>query len=460
MRAASQNLLIALRATAVVVALALLAQCSVGADDFPIVDRDKLTIALQRSACFGACPDYSVTIHGDGRVVFETDGEATDLVSGLHRAMAFSSGVLVRGRHDDRIDPAAVAALVQQFREAHFFSLRDEYAAQITDHPTYVLTIDTGHGKKTVVDYVGQEVGMPRSVSHLQEEVDRLAGTARWVRGAEGLVEALAATGFDFHSSEAVALALNGVSNADDSTLVDLIERGAPLEMRLSDLDPSVQSAEYSGSALIRDAIGYGRPALFQALVTRGWLQRLGEGEANAEFARRAGGCNPVMVDVAISSGVAIDPPPAQRRPPTESNDDDVSDDDLEGSALANLATTYQCRDEATRVAVAERLLAHGADPNRRNALGQTAIFGVENIELLNLLLANGADPRVLDYDGNSAVFGSWTDAIVLRLLQSGASPIGHYYDGRTLTEQTRERSMPRTAIWLMAHPSATARHN
>ena len=436
-----------------VVALALLAQCSVGADNFPVVDRDKLTITLQRSACFGACADYSVTIHGDGRVVFETDGEAADSASGLHRAMAFSSGVLVRGRHDDRIDPAAVAALVQQFRDAHFFSLRDEYTAQITDNPTYVLTIDTGHGKKTVVDYVGQKVGMPRSVSHLQEEVDRLAGTARWVRGAEGLVEALAATGFDFHSREAAVLALNGVSSADDSTLVDLIERGAPLEMRLSDLDPSVQSSEYAGSALVRDAISYGRPALFQALVTRGWLERLGAAEANAAFARFAAGCNPVMVDVAISSGVAVDPPPAQRRPPS----DDDSNDHLEGSALANLATTYQCRDEATRVAVAERLLAHGADPNRRNARGQTAIFGVENIELLNLLLANGADPRVLDYDGNSAVFGSWTDTIVLRLLQSGASPIGHYYDGRTLTEQARERNMPRTAIWLMAHPSATA---
>jgi ankyrin repeat protein len=157
------------------------------------------------------------------------------------------------------------------------------------------------------------------------------------------------------------------------------------------------------------------------------------------------------MVDAAISAGLAVDPPPARRRQSSE------SDDDHEGSALANLASSYQCDDESTRMAVAERLLAHGADPNRRDALGQTAIFGVENLELLNLLLARGADPRAVDYDGNSAVFESWTDEIVLRLLQAGASPTGRYYDGRTLAEQTRERSMPRTAAWLA---SRSARHN
>ena len=72
---------------------------------------------------------------------------------------------------------------------------------------------------------------------------------------------------------------------------------------------------------------------LFQALVERGWLERLGTAEANAAFARSAAGCSPVMVDVAISSGLAVDPPPARRRQSSE------SDDDHEGSALANLAS-------------------------------------------------------------------------------------------------------------------------
>lgn len=390
-------------------------------------------------------------IHGDGRVVFATDGEATDVVAEVHRENAFYSGVLVRGQHEDMIDTGDVDALVQAFRDAHFFGLRDEYVAEITDNPTYVLTIDTGHGRKSVTDYVGGSVGMPSAVSRLEDEVDRVAGAARWVRGAEGLVEALAATGFDFQSDEATALALNGTQDADDSTLVALVERGAPLEMRLPDLDPLEHSPDYAGSALLRDAISYGKPRLFQALLQRGWLERLGSADANAAFARDAAGCNPEMVEAAISAGVAIDPPPARRR---QSSHADDGSEDHESSALASLATSYRCRDEAARIATADRLLAHGADPNRRNAIGQTAIFAVENLRLLNLLLENGADARVLDYDGNSAVFESWTDAVVLRLLQAGASPVGRYYDGKTLTEQMRVRSMPMTAVWLATHPT------
>jgi hypothetical protein len=448
MRAVSHSLAGVLLAAATMIAVVVLAQCSAGT--LPPVDRDKLTITLRRSACYGTCPDYSVTVHGDGRVVFLTEG-ATDAVSGLHRSNAPSSGVLVPGRHEDRIDPAAVDALVQEFREANFFSLRDEYRAGITDNPTYVLVIDTGHGAKTVVDYVGQAAGMPSSVTRLEGEVDRVARTARWVRGAVGLVEALEVGGFDFHSNQAVALMIAGVDQADESTLTALIERGAPLEIPLR-LNPASHTSELAGRVLLREAILFGRPSLFRALVERGWLERSGRVNASIAFAQGAAGCNPAMVDVAFSSGVPVDPPPAQRRPLNAT--DDYADYDRQNSALANLATSYRCHDEASRIAVAEHLLAHGADPNRRNVDGQTAIYGVENLNLVNLLLAHGADARVPGYDGNSVVFGSWTDAIVLRLLQAGASPEGHYYDGLTLAQQTRERNMPMTAAWLSTHAS------
>lgn len=32
---------------------------------------EDVTITLERTVCFGACPDYTVTIHGDGTVVYE-----------------------------------------------------------------------------------------------------------------------------------------------------------------------------------------------------------------------------------------------------------------------------------------------------------------------------------------------------------------------------------------------------
>lgn len=91
--------------------------------------------------------------------------------------------------------------------------------------------------------------------------------------------------------------------------------------------------------------------------------------------------------------------------------------------------------------------------------MGRTAIYGVENLDLLNLLLSHGADATVKDKDGRSMVFGSWTDAIVLRLLEAGASPVGRYdYDNKTLAQQAKDRRMPKVSQWLAAHSEGTGR--
>src|SRR5262245_24789550 len=102
--------------------------CSFFADsksDAPPIaaDLSKIEITLQRSACFGACPGYKVTIHGDGRVVFTTQ-------TGPDETSA--AGVVLPGTHEDRIAPEAAAALFEQFWEARFFNLRSSYRAAVT----------------------------------------------------------------------------------------------------------------------------------------------------------------------------------------------------------------------------------------------------------------------------------------------------------------------------------------
>jgi hypothetical protein len=187
------------------------------------IDREKLSITLERSACFGSCPDYAVTIKGDGQVVFSTPDSAPSGLSDLRNM--FAPYVLLPGRHEDRIDPTAVDALVQEFGKANFFYLRDRYEADVTDNPTYVITIDTGRFRKQVIDYVGESAGMPESVTRLEDEIDRVAGTARWIRGADGLVDWLSRTGFEFRSRDATLLLFSGVGRADEATLVDLVDR-------------------------------------------------------------------------------------------------------------------------------------------------------------------------------------------------------------------------------------------
>jgi hypothetical protein len=121
-------------------------------------------ITLSRSVCFGYCPDYTVTITSEGDVTY------------VGRRF-----VNVVGEQRSTVPREEVARLLARFDEIGFERLRDDYHAPVTDLPTYTLTLTRDGHSKTVVDYGGLSAGMPQAVRDLQDEVDRVAGTARWV---------------------------------------------------------------------------------------------------------------------------------------------------------------------------------------------------------------------------------------------------------------------------------------
>lgn len=123
-----------------------------------------MRITLSRSACFGFCPVYRVTITGDGEVTYV--GERFVNVAGERRAT---------------IPRADVERLVRRFDEIGFDQLRDSYRAPVTDLPTYTVTLERNGRTKTVSDYGGLSAGMPNAVRELQDEIDRVANTGQWV---------------------------------------------------------------------------------------------------------------------------------------------------------------------------------------------------------------------------------------------------------------------------------------
>lgn len=133
--------------------------------DNPPPTQGPVAITLERTVCFGFCPAYRVTITGDGRVTYV--GERF---------------VNVRGEQRATIPAADVQRLLQRFDEVGFNNLRDEYRAQVSDLPTFTVTLERNGRRKTVVDYGGTSAGMPESVRALQDEIDRVANTAQWVR--------------------------------------------------------------------------------------------------------------------------------------------------------------------------------------------------------------------------------------------------------------------------------------
>ncbi|MDG3441668.1 DUF6438 domain-containing protein [Nitrospirillum amazonense] len=406
---------------------------------FPAIDWAKLRITLTRGPCLGNCPTYRVDIDGSGRVLFSTR-EADAMASGeLHRRPAMSTNVTVPGHHVDQIPTAAVKALVARFQAADFFNLADDYTAPVTDGPGYTLTIDTGNGIKQVVEYYGRMAHMPASVSTLEDEVDRAANTARWVRGGAGLVEWLTAQGFDFKSKAAAAMALAMPEPPDATTMQALIDRGLPLASVIKGENGEADSL--LGLELLRKALKWGDSGTFRRLVAEGWLARLPPQEIEEAFASNSAGCSPDLVDAAVAAGIKVD---AASR--TSGIDYSAGNTSFTWIGYAT------CRTEADRLATARRLLAHGADPNHRDIIDRNALFQVASLEMLNLLLAAGVNPNVRDTYGTSPVLHADQDAIALRLLKAGADPSGRDFQKHTLAQRAKIYDMPATARWLAAH--------
>lgn len=121
---------------------------------------DAIQITLQRTACFGTCPAYSVTLRDDGTVTY------------LGREYT-----RVSGTHSWKIDPAAVRALAREMEQAGFFELEDEYVGLMTDHPTTYTSLTIGARTKKIRNYI---VG-PQTLKDLEDRIDQVAGVKKYV---------------------------------------------------------------------------------------------------------------------------------------------------------------------------------------------------------------------------------------------------------------------------------------
>jgi hypothetical protein len=68
-----------------------------------------------------------------------------------------------------------------RFDAIGFDGLQNEHRGQMTDLPTTTITLTRNGRTKSVLDYGGFSAGMPQAVRDLQDEIDRVAGTSRWV---------------------------------------------------------------------------------------------------------------------------------------------------------------------------------------------------------------------------------------------------------------------------------------
>jgi hypothetical protein len=151
------------------------------------VDMATVSMGLTRTYCYGACPEYTVSIAGDGTVTWI--GKRNVFVVGKHRA---------------QISPAAAKRLFAAFRDADFLSAKPTDRAPIIDASSQIVTL-TFAGQTHSIE---EQDGLPDAVRSLEQQIDDTAQTQRWIKGSADTLAALEAERWDFSSASEDNLAL------------------------------------------------------------------------------------------------------------------------------------------------------------------------------------------------------------------------------------------------------------
>lgn len=208
---------------------------------------DGVRIVLERAECFGTCPSYRVELRGTGDVLFKGEGFVT-----------------FAGDHQTRVSPQVIECLLQDFRIADFWSLDPEYVANVTDLPTYKVSLTVGGKTKVLTDYAGQSVGMPAAVTALEEAIDQAASTDTWIKGNDRTIPALEAEHFDFHGRAAAELLATAAQDAPDAVVYALLDHGAPLDGRTREEEEGPRMSAVEAAAM------NGRFGLMRRLIAAG----------------------------------------------------------------------------------------------------------------------------------------------------------------------------------------------
>lgn len=205
-----------------IIALALLAALPAAAQD-----KGQLVITLERTACFGACPVYSLSIYADGTVIY--NGERF---------------VDVEGEQTGSIDPAAVDQLVAGFAAAGYFDWNDEYTEMyVSDLPTITTSVTRDGETKQITRYVGDN-SAPIALPYLENWIDVVANTQQWTGKPSSLTAASGSVVITLQRTACFGLCPVYTLNLyEDGTVVYLgLQNVAVTGVQVSQIDPgSVQ---------------------------------------------------------------------------------------------------------------------------------------------------------------------------------------------------------------------------
>ena len=126
-------------------------------------------LSLERQSCYGFCPMYTVSVDAQGLVTY--NGDRFVKLKGIHKAQ-LSKNRLTR--------------LYKALERAKLGQYKNQYKdMDVSDLPSAILKVSglkigARVGSKTIDHYFGDK-NAPESLTRLENEVDALLGTRKWV---------------------------------------------------------------------------------------------------------------------------------------------------------------------------------------------------------------------------------------------------------------------------------------
>jgi ankyrin repeat protein len=415
---------------------------------FPEVhDWNAVVITLTRTGCFGTCPSYRVEMHGDGAVLYE--------------GTAF---VAINGKHRCTISQERFRELVNLFREADYFSLRDEYIWGATDLPTFSSSITIDGQSKKLEDYAGVMIGMPMAVSDLESSIDRLSEVERWTVGSAETVRCLQDEHWDFHSADAAQALVEITKSGPVEAVRDLVAAGVPLNGQDDQNQTALTRAAFRGDVRILQI-------LLAAGAAKVDPRGLGTALEMAAFSGKNDAMNLLLAFGAtantrnsdgrtlLMSAAASGVPSVVGRVLKSHPDVNARDNEGRTSLMAAVGQYHYgaVRPEIKRAEVVRLLIQAGADPNARDEKGNTALIETGwDADAALVLLRAGADVNAQSKEGYTALINCAAPEVARVLLENGADASTRDKKGRTALDLAKLYSMKEKQAVLETYSGGT----
>lgn len=117
-------------------------------------------LALEKTGCYGLCPEYYLVLRSDGHAFYEGYRDIEPL-----------------GPHCAEIDIPYFAILAWLVRDIGYFELEDHYTQMVTDSPSTFTSVVKNGQRKTIRNYA---FGAPATLWALETLIDQKRNELNW----------------------------------------------------------------------------------------------------------------------------------------------------------------------------------------------------------------------------------------------------------------------------------------